>query len=85
MRKRHNSRNKKRVRNITRYTYEKTAFQGWRVSFCRNLRQFTKYFPDRKYGGEDEAFAAALELRTRMYDELVAAPDDVEAIFARYR
>ncbi len=46
-------------RNLTRFTYETTAFQGWRLSIARGGQTFTRYFPDRKYGGERKALAAA--------------------------
>lgn len=31
-------------KNITRYTYETTAFQGYRLAICKNKRLFTRYF-----------------------------------------
>jgi len=49
----------KSIRNLTRMTYETTAFEGWRLAITRKGASFTKYFSDRKYGGEKEAFAAA--------------------------
>ncbi len=49
----------KSIRNLTRFTYETAAFQGWRLSLNRKGASFAKYFPDRKYGGEQEAFVAA--------------------------
>lgn len=45
--------------NLTRFTYVRTAFQGWRMSVTKCRVTFTKYFPDRKYGGEQNALAAA--------------------------
>ncbi len=73
------------TRNITRYTYLKTAFQGWRVCISRNRQQFIRYFSDKVFGGEELSFAAARELRDRILTELQANPGNVEAIFARYR
>ncbi len=74
-----------KARNLTRYTYDKTAFQGWRVSICRRQRQFTRYFSDREYGGEEASFTAALQLRDLIINELQQAPNEIEAIFARHR
>jgi hypothetical protein len=49
----------KSIKNLTRFTYETAAFQGWRLSISRAGTAFTKYFSDKKYGGEKPAFAAA--------------------------
>jgi len=49
----------KSIRNLTRFNYESTAFLGWRLSISRSGAPFTKYFSDKKYGGEKKAFAAA--------------------------
>ena len=49
----------KSIKNLTRFTYETAAFQGWRLSISRAGAVFTKYFSDKKYGGEKQAFAAA--------------------------
>jgi len=49
----------KSIKNLTRFTYETAAFQGWRMSISRKGAAFTKYFSDKKYGGEKESFAAA--------------------------
>ena len=49
----------KSIKNLTRFTYETAAFQGWRLSISRAGAVFTKYFSDKKYGGEKESFAAA--------------------------
>ena len=40
----------KSIKNLTRMTYETTAFQGWRLSLSRKGAAFTKCFSDRKYG-----------------------------------
>lgn len=50
-------------RNLTRYTYESTDFQGWRVSIQRCGRIITRYFSDLQYGSEEESKAAAVEYR----------------------
>ncbi len=46
-------------KNLTRFTYETTSFQGWRLNLSRNGNAFTKYFSDKKYGGERKALKAA--------------------------
>ena len=52
-------RNLKSKKNLTRFTYETAAFQGWRLSISRAGTTFTRYFSDKQYGGEKEALAAA--------------------------
>ena len=54
-------------------TYETTAFEGWRLSITRKGANFTKYFPDRKYGGEKKAFAAAEAALAALKDVLAGA------------
>ncbi len=49
----------KSKRNLTRFTYENAAFQGWRLCLSRAGTTFTKYFPDRKFGGGKKSLAAA--------------------------
>lgn len=66
---RRSQRNHHTDKNLTRYTRERTSFQGWRVCISRQGSMFTRYLPDRVYGGEEEAKAAALALR----DEVLAA------------
>ena len=48
-------------KNLTRFTYETTAFQGWRLCLSRSGTTFTKYYSDKKYGGERKALKAADE------------------------
>ncbi|MBE6410695.1 MAG: hypothetical protein E7034_08900 [Akkermansiaceae bacterium] len=72
-------------RNITRYTYETTSFQGWRLSICRKWNQFTRYFSDKQYGSEQAAFEAALRMRDSIFSELKAEQADPRAIFERYK
>lgn len=72
-------------RNITRYTYETTSFQGWRLSICRKWNQFTKYFSDRQYGSEEAAFKAALEMRDKIFDALRETPEDPRGVFERFK
>lgn len=49
----------KSKRNLTRFTYETTAFQGWRLCLSRAGTTFTKYFSDKKYGGSKKSLAVA--------------------------
>lgn len=53
----------KNQKNLTRFTYETTAFQGWRLCVSRAGSQFTKYFSDKKYGGARKALKAAKEAK----------------------
>jgi hypothetical protein len=46
-------------RNLTRFTYENAAFQGWRLCLSRAGTTFTKYFPDKKFGSGRKSLAAA--------------------------
>ncbi len=49
----------KSKRNLTRFTYETTAFQGWRLCFSRAGTTFTKYFSDKKYGSPKKSLNTA--------------------------
>lgn len=49
----------KSKRNLTRFTYENAAFEGWRLCISRSGTTFTKYFPDKKYGGGRKSLAVA--------------------------
>ena len=46
-------------KNLTRFTYENSAFEGWRLCISRGGTTFTKYFPDKKFGGGKKSLAAA--------------------------
>lgn len=63
-------------KNITRFTYEFTSFQGWRVTLCRKQLHFTRYFSDKQYGGANAAYEAALAVRNRLLDYLRMYPDE---------
>ena len=60
----------KSKKNLTRFTYETTAFQGWRLCLSRSGTPFTKYFSDKKYGGERKALKAAEATRTELIELL---------------
>ena len=49
----------KSKRNLTRFTYETAAFQGWRLCISRGGATFTKYFSDKTYGGGKKSLKAA--------------------------
>ncbi|TAG09799.1 MAG: hypothetical protein EAZ42_05750 [Verrucomicrobia bacterium] len=49
----------KSKKNLTRFTYETAAFEGWRLCISRAGSTFTKYFPDKKYGSGKKSLAAA--------------------------
>ncbi|MDX1680428.1 MAG: hypothetical protein R3242_06840 [Akkermansiaceae bacterium] len=49
----------KSKKNLTRFTYENAAFQGWRLCLSRSGTTFTRYFPDKKFGGPRKSLAAA--------------------------
>ena len=49
----------KSKKNLTRFTYETAAFEGWRLCMSRSGTTFTKYFSDKVYGGGEESLAAA--------------------------
>ena len=49
----------KSKKNLTRFTYENSAFEGWRLCISRAGTTFTRYFPDRKLGGARKSLKAA--------------------------
>ena len=49
----------KSKKNLNRFDYETAAFEGWRLSLCRAGTTFTRYFPDKKFGGSKKSLAAA--------------------------
>lgn len=70
-------------KNLTRYTRERTSFQGWRVCISRQGTMFTRYLPDRVYGGEEEARQAALALRDEVLAECSKRP--AKEVLEEYR
>ncbi len=63
----------KSKKNLTRFTYETTAFQGWRLCLSRSGTTFTKYFSDKKYGGERKALKVSEATRTELAELLDGA------------
>ena len=64
----------KSQRNLTRFTYETTAFQGWRLCIARGGRTFTRYFSDKQCGGERGALKAAKAKLAELTGFLDSAP-----------
>lgn len=54
-----NNHNMKSKKNLTRFTYETAAFEGWRLCISRAGSSFTKYFSDKKYGGMKKSLTEA--------------------------
>lgn len=53
-------------KNLTRFTYETTAFEGWRLCVSRAGTTFTKYFSDRSYGGGEESLEVAEQAKENL-------------------
>lgn len=70
-------------KNITRYTYESTDFQGWRVSIQRRGRIITRYFSDLQCGSEEEAHRQALEYRDHIFSQMAANRNNLEEFMDR--
>lgn len=68
-------------KNITRFTYEFTSFQGWRVTLCRHQKHFTRYFSDKQYGGPEESLLAAMKVLERVKEHLRIYPNNPERAF----
>lgn len=49
----------KSKKNLTRFTYENSAFEGWRLSLSKKGTSFMRYFPDKKFGTGKKSLAAA--------------------------
>lgn len=64
-------------KNLTRYTYENTDFQGWRVSIQRCGRIITRYFSDLQYGSEEKSKAAAVEYRDMVFANMSRHREDL--------
>lgn len=60
----------KSKRNLTRFTYENTAFQGWRLCISRGGATFTKYFSDKHFGGGKKALEAAEKVLQEIKDTI---------------
>lgn len=47
------------IKNITRFDYGRTAFEGWRLNVACKGTIFLRYFPDKKLGGPEKSLEAA--------------------------
>ena len=56
----------KSKKNLTRFDYEKSAFEGWRLCVSKTGTTFTRYFPDKKFGGAKKSLAAAEKTLTEL-------------------
>ena len=63
----------KSKKNLTRFTYENAAFEGWRLCISRHKSNFTKYFSDKKFGGPKKSLAAAEDALKQLKDLLATA------------
>ncbi|HIG73180.1 MAG TPA: hypothetical protein EYQ24_00965 [Bacteroidetes bacterium] len=48
---------------------------GWQVRVYRHGKTYSKLFSDRKHGGKEEAFEAAVAYRSELEEEVAAMPD----------
>jgi hypothetical protein len=64
----------KSKKNLTRFTYENAAFEGWRLCISRGGTTFTKYFPDKKFGGPRKSLGAAENALEALKGMLEGAP-----------
>lgn len=53
-------------KNLTRFTYETAAFEGWRLCVSRSGTTFTKYFSDKHYGSAQKALKAAEQTKHKL-------------------
>lgn len=63
----------KSKKNLTRFTYETAAFEGWRLCISRAGTTFTRYFPDKKFGGPKKSLVAAEKTLAAIKDLLEGA------------
>lgn len=73
------------MRHITRFTYEFTNFQGWRVAINRQGIALARYFSDKQYGDSEKALAQALNFRDMVLLELKQKPDFVKEVLLSHR
>lgn len=77
------------MKNITRYTYDKTSFQGWRLCLSRKKKLYVKYFADRAFGSAEASLEEARRVRACITADLAASvsldAEAVERVFDQYR
>jgi hypothetical protein len=64
----------KSKKNLTRFTYQTTAFQGWRLNIARGGKTFMRYFSDKQCGGPRKALKEAEAKLAEMKEFLDSAP-----------
>lgn len=64
----------KSKKNLTRFTYESAAFEGWRLCISRAGTTFTKYFSDKKFGSAHLSLKVAEEVLADLVEILDNAP-----------
>ena len=57
-------------RNIVRIDIPHRNTHGWQVRVTRRNERHTKFFSDSRFGGSDEAYAAAEQYRDQLIAEL---------------
>lgn len=60
-------------KNLTRFTYETAAFEGWRLCISRAGATFTKYFSDKTHGSPEESLKAAEKALAQLKELTTAA------------
>ncbi len=73
------------TRHITRFTYEFTNFQGWRVAISRQGVSLARYFSDKQYGDSEIAREQAISFRDMVLDELRQFPERTQEILMKHR
>ena len=73
------------LRHITRFTYEFTNFQGWRVAISRQGTTLARYFSDKQYGSSEEAREQAISFRDMVLEEIRLNPGMTRDILYKYR
>lgn len=73
------------LRHISRFTYEFTSFQGWRVAISRQGASLARYFSDKQYGSPEAACEQAIRFRDMVLDELQRDPIHTRDILHKHR
>ena len=63
----------KSKKNLTRFDYENSAFEGWRLCITQKGATFVRYFPDKKLGGPKKSLAVAEKALAELKDLLKGA------------
>lgn len=73
------------MKYLSKFVKTDTDFLGWRLSLCREKRQFVRYFSALEWGGMEQAEAVARRMREALLADLATSKESVQEIFARYR